>query len=666
MAQRSLYLWSLLLLSASQAAGEASCEQDECQGEAGDALLQLGAAMSTVKAVVEANCKPWCHKQSKSWDHLCSKSKCAACAECADPTPAPPPTPEPTPEPSPEPTEAADIEFRLSSGEPFKGTVAPGASGSTVQLGTALAGLSISPRSGALSWQPDISQAGDHWVVVSERDVNGKVTQTQTIKLTVAAGAALPSGLYVWPVGGSDANDGTAASPLLSVSRAVELAAPGQTVYVRGGRYESFQETVIASGTRESPVLVTRLDGERVCLTPSADRNAFFVPEESKGLVFRGFEIYGRAEKDEHFDILARTWWGVEDHRIGGKMGFDIDGQHVVVEECVIHDLAQKAVNVRIGRYVTVRNNVIYNIGHSSVSGGHGIMRQWDHSFGDGDDTSLFRFDFSGNLLFAVEQRIYSFIPKKKYCHMTIDEGKGILIDETTDKRMKARISNNLVLWGGVDNIRLKWTPNLQVENNAVMGEEGRMDPVPDGITATAKPSPMPNMSFVGNLAHTSDGSWSFDISKHLGPADHPGRLSNNFYSGGGSIRSEAGGVTGLAEGHSVFRDAAGLDFRAAASLPEGVGVDAATLARLMALAAAYEVEVAPSGWRHDHVASTEAILASRPTEHLGAPVEGKSKHEKGKKALFVPVVSEWYRKMCKCEKIELIPPEQWWESRGH
>jgi len=168
-------------------------------------------------------------------------------------------------------------------------------------------------------------------------------------------------------------------------------------------------------------------------------------------------------------------------------MGFDIDGQHVVVEECVIHDMAQKGVNVKEGRYVTVRHNVIYNVGHSSLSAGHGIMRQWPKSFKDADHPDFFRFDFYGNLIFAVEQRIYSFIPKKEYCHMTIDEGKPILIDETSDEDMKARIAHNIILFGGVDHIRLKKNPNMQVLNNAILSEPGRTSPTPDGITAVKK-----------------------------------------------------------------------------------------------------------------------------------------------------------------------------------
>ena len=76
----------------------------------------------------------------------------------------------------------------------------------------------------------------------------------------------------------------------------------------------------------------------------------------------------------------------------------------------MIHDFRQKGVNVYEGRYVTVRHNVVYNIAHHSISGGHGIMRQWERNFGDDDpdDLSYHRWDFYGNLMFAVEQRIYS------------------------------------------------------------------------------------------------------------------------------------------------------------------------------------------------------------------------------------------------------------------
>ena len=67
---------------------------------------------------------------------------------------------------------------------------------------------------------------------------------------------------------------------------------------------------------------------------------------------------------------------------------------------------------------------------------------------------------------------------------MVIDEGKSILTDITKDTKMTARISQNLMLFGGVDHLRLKENPNMLVQNNAIMAEEGRDHPVPAACMA--------------------------------------------------------------------------------------------------------------------------------------------------------------------------------------
>eukprot|EP00928_Gymnodinium_smaydae_P058627 TRINITY_DN4180_c0_g1_i1.p1 TRINITY_DN4180_c0_g1~~TRINITY_DN4180_c0_g1_i1.p1 ORF type:complete len:759 (-),score=140.57 TRINITY_DN4180_c0_g1_i1:162-2438(-) len=602
-----------------------------------------------------------------SWKAKCKRPQCTSCSECG------------TEETTATTTSVATITTTLSStatlgpsigsftavtGEPFITTLplVPPLGGSVlVDLEAAPAGLSVNERSRVVTWQPDLSQIGDFLFGVVYRSTEGNEVERRSMRISVAEGSANPAGLYVWPTGGSNSNSGTAASPFASVEHAAQQAQPGDKIYVRGGRY-SVKDEIRVQASPAQPVVITRLPGERVRFHPEANKNAFYVPKDSKGIVFRGLEIYGGSERDDHWEILQHTWWQLQDQRVGGKMGFDIDGQHIVVEDCVIHDVSQKAVNVKEGRYVTVRHNVIYNVGHTSISGGHGIMRQWKMNFGDADDPNLFRWDFYGNLLFAVEQRIYSFIPSKGYCHMTIDEGKSILIDETNDDKMKARIAHNVVLFGGVDHIRLKKNPNMQVVNNAVLAEQGRTSPIPDGITAVKKPS-IPGLNVSGNLVQTFGGSFAFDVADHFEDEASLSRLSDNYYCGGGRTRTDLPGITDLGVGAAVFRDPAALDFRAAPALPPNVGVGADVLKRLKSLVEDFAVNVVPTGWRHDHVRMVKTIVESAPKEHLSFIGEGPSKKERGKKALWFDVISTEYAKFCSCKQIELIPPHEYWDA---
>eukprot|EP00971_Amphidinium_carterae_P304402 6049371-Amphidinium_carterae.1 len=66
--------------------------------------------------------------------------------------------------------------------------------------------------------------------------------------------------------------------------------------------------------------------------------------KKTVGVTFQGLELYGAAEtNNDHWDVLRTSWWRVQDNRIGGKTGFNVDGYHVVIEDCIIHDLMQKA-----------------------------------------------------------------------------------------------------------------------------------------------------------------------------------------------------------------------------------------------------------------------------------------------------------------------------------
>ncbi|CAJ1436454.1 unnamed protein product [Effrenium voratum] len=541
--------------------------------------------------------------------------------------------------------------LQLASGEAFEARLE--APGGRFELEVAPVGLSVDMRTGALRWQPDLSQAGLHWAVARTGSAGSAGSERCTLALEVAAVGALPAGVYVAP-GGSD-GDGSAAAPFGSVEAAVAVAAPGAVVYVRGGKHLLSFEELVVDLPPDQPVTITRLPGERVCFQVETNKIGFRVPQGSSGVTFRGLEMYGASELDDHWEILKTSWWGVQDVRLGGKTAFDVDGQHVIIEDCVIHDMAQKAVNIYKGRYVTVRHNVIYNIGHTSLSGGHGIMRKWERSFGDPDDPQYFRWDFYGNFIFNVEQRIYSFIPSKGYSNMVIDEGKSILTDITKDTKMTARISQNLMLFGGVDHLRLKENPNMLVQNNAIMAEEGRDHPVPDGITCKNNKL-IPNLTLTENLVQTFAGSNAFDVARHF---EQGGLAEGNYFAGGGVNVGQASGITDLGANASVFRDPSALDFRRSSAAGNS-GVDDAVLARMFALAAEYAVQVAPSGWRHNHVRNADVIVTHAPSEHVTLTGHGDPSlaHGAGRVALFYSVTSRWYRDKCNCRKLEVILPE--------
>jgi hypothetical protein len=77
-----------------------------------------------------------------------------------------------------------------------------------------------------------------------------------------------PSGpMLVVATNGNDANPGTLASPLRTIQRAVDLAAAGTTIAIRGGTYApSTNIQINKNGTSSAPFTMTAFNGERVII----------------------------------------------------------------------------------------------------------------------------------------------------------------------------------------------------------------------------------------------------------------------------------------------------------------------------------------------------------------------------------------------------------------
>lgn len=103
---------------------------------------------------------------------------------------------------------------------------------------------------------------------------------TNTIRLNPTSSAGLPNvdyldfevdtpqanALYV-ATGGNDTNAGTLSAPLRTIQRAVDLAQPGYTIYVRGGTYApSANIQLLKNGTSSQPITMRNYNGERVII----------------------------------------------------------------------------------------------------------------------------------------------------------------------------------------------------------------------------------------------------------------------------------------------------------------------------------------------------------------------------------------------------------------
>jgi len=517
-------------------------------------------------------------------------------------------------------------------------------------------GLMIHPRTHKLLWTPTQNQVGTHHLHLVISSTSGGLHE-KMITLIITDGGTDPAGVYIVPgLGVDDINGGSASAPLATLRYATEeIATAGQTVYIRGGIYTHSDKirqnkTEGSGGTLANPITIKPYGNEKVIFKYDG---YLALKIESSHIIVDGIEIDGLAVND-HIDILKRCWWKKADPIGASKCIQANSGNHIVIKNCVLHDAVEKGVEILDARYVTVKDNIIYNIGHHSFAGGHGIMRKWDKDYGD-DDMDYFRLDITGNLIFGIGQRIYSWVTSKSFSTLTIDEGKTILIDDTDDTQCKMRISNNLMLYNGIIDICPKKTPNFEIFNNSSFSDKGRIDPAPSGIVAKAF---APGAKIYNNAAETISASGSFSIHadklfpelQPIAPAteadysDYKARFYGNYTAGGGKTRPSyiPDGIINLGEARSLFRDPAQNDFRMKDDLPQDVGVPASELTRMMNMAADHGVTIKSNNWRHNHIYMTYIIIHNVDTENFTNPIYYEEDSETGEPSIVYDVSATW------------------------
>ena len=140
----------------------------------------------------------------------------------------------------------------------------------------------------------------------------------------------LPAGLSAQihvSTDGSDSNDGSVSAPLLTIQHAVDIAQPGDTVWVHGGRYP-ISECIIIPQKQTTETL-------RCYLWAAGDGEVIIDASDMKHTTKSGFKA-GRCFYVNH---LANYW-----HFKGLTMcnaednGMKVEGSYNIIEQCVFHD----------------------------------------------------------------------------------------------------------------------------------------------------------------------------------------------------------------------------------------------------------------------------------------------------------------------------------------
>jgi len=486
-------------------------------------------------------------------------------------------------------------------------------------------GLNVIENTGEIRFRPLSNQIGVHDVILSVTDDQGNVSNFVTTVTVTDGGAADPVGYILDFLAADDPMaDGSVDNPFNDLNIALDYVAAdgGGDILIRGIEYNlSAKILITTAATEEEPITVKPMDGEKVKFNFDLFA-AFEFDELSRHITFEGFEIDGNTDQVDFWCIVGLALWGDTEIPRGGGQAIILDGQWITIRNNYIHDAYQKAVEIEDGRYVKVYGNVIEKIATSSLSGGHGIMRQQKGmEFLDDDSVGVYRWDIKGNILFNVEQRIYSWVPSKGFMEMTLDEGKPILIDDPQDsdgvqEQMSARIKDNVVAFGSIDAIRLKSTPNLEVSNNSIFSNSTHAD----GITDKGGDTPTPQfLNFIGknNAVQTGAGTTAIELDDCINQTVNNGGVPD--ISGNiaviGTVKPT--GYSGIDTNPTsqLFVDADNGDFmiNPALGLPATLGIDPDVLDSLMDRGESFGVDIKWDGWTNNDMKLTQSILDNLP-----------------------------------------------------
>lgn len=437
--------------------------------------------------------------------------------------------------------------------------------------------------------------------------------------------------------GSNSRNCGAEASPCATLEFASRMAASGDALYLHSGRYKQPTQRLTLVGTKSAPIVITAFGTDDVRFEASTridnkganvslwDSGTAIECSNCHHVIFKKLHLDGRADSLFFEDAIKNHYWSDKRIEFVGYSGIQIidGGTYVELSEMLIHDMLCTGVYLKGTRYATVKNNILYRIGHHCMVGGGGLMYggigqvPGDYGDGDPDDLDVWRMDYYGNLVFDVEQRLYSWVKKDNTLTMHLDEGKTLDTQgAATDNNAKFRIAENLVLFPGVLGMRIKRLPNGLVKNNSIYLESDKYDA--DGVRVTDN-FDNPTLVFSNNAVNAGPGAFALDLRGAQPYEGDTNRFNSNYLSGGGYLYAgdirpaTMKAVVDLGPNGTLFSKPDALDFSIASAVPQGVGVSPSNYERMMAMARAHDIEVVPMCHRTDHEQLVQKIINSAP-----------------------------------------------------
>ena len=484
------------------------------------------------------------------------------------------------------------------------------------RLDNAPKGMAVYPD-GTLTWKPTSDQDGDYAVTVNVLDTHGTVVESKKLDFHVRAKSISYDGLFV-DMSANSGGDGTAQKPYGTFQEACSQLNGLHKIYLRGGVYYNpgyhsdgskagrYPAITGCVGTETKPIVITPWGNEYVKLKTDA-LYGLKIKDDAKYITVQNLEIEGEAQSITFDKALEYWWWDSNDTM--QSSGISANGSYLTIKDCLVCDMPGSGISVTKGAYTTIENNIVYNSDWWTIAGskGIGITQAVDDSSNPAN--GAFKNKIVGNLIFNVEQRLFSHVWGKGFATLSIDEGEAFLIQEgkqvsgssATSYSGRYLIKDNVMLYNGKSGV-INLAKNVTVSNNSYYNNG----------TATKQSGFRVNKStdivieknaVESNVANT--------IVYSVGGASSVD-LTDNYVKG--VVTTQNSNIDGITEiSHDIFNDPSNFDFSIVASLQQDIGASKTARDSMREKLERFKIDITNQHQSHDESEQTKTIVETAP-----------------------------------------------------
>ena len=471
-------------------------------------------------------------------------------------------------------------------------------------------------KSGIIRWTPTNEQGGEHNVTVILHKEDGSIS-TKHLTVDVSGSDIVYDGVFV-DLSERNGGEGTPTNPYGTYEEACQKLGSRSNIYLRGdlyhnpgfgkdyssdGRYPSVKGCI---GDPDNPIVIRPWGNEYVTIKTDA-LYGIKVQSDSSHIVIEDLEVEGLAQEITLEDAVS-AWWDKNDTMLGS--GIVVNGDYVKVKNCVVHDMPGSGISASGAVFSELSDNIVYNCDWWTIAGSKGIGITSAKDDPNDPANNRYKNTIVNNLIFNVEQRLFSHVWKKGFATLSIDEGEAFLIQE--GKRQDGSVSseysgrylvkNNLILYNGKSGV-INLAKNVDLLNNSYYNN-GLSTQQSGFRLNTGQDIVIKNNAVESNIPET--------IIYSVANSD-PVTMEANYAKG--RVTKNGDAVAGIDEVTTLFRDPEHFDFHfdETSQIPEGIGAGQDVIARMRETIDRYGIAVTMQHMDVNQTAMTEMVIQKRP-----------------------------------------------------